>query len=90
AGLGPTVTGILSDKFAVGLFKGTDFLASCPGGRGMDGMGTALDAACLAASGNGLRYALISVLGIFAWAALHYVLAARTLEQDLYVRPDGE
>ncbi|MCB5425982.1 MFS transporter [Altererythrobacter sp. CC-YST694] len=90
AGLGPTVTGILSDKFAVGLFKGTDFLASCPGGRGMDGMGTALDAACLVASSDGLRYALISVLGIFAWAALHYVLAARTFERDLYARPSGE
>jgi hypothetical protein len=48
------------------------------------GIGTALDTACLAASTQGLRLALISVLGVFAWAALHYWLAARTLRQDVY------
>ncbi|AKH41391.1 MFS family permease [Altererythrobacter atlanticus] len=85
AGLGPTVVGILSDAYAVRLFDGADFFANCPGGRGVDGIGSAMDDNCLAASTDGLRFALISVLGIFAWAALHYWLAARTLKQDLYV-----
>jgi predicted MFS family arabinose efflux permease len=84
AGLGPTVVGILSDYFAARAFEGSEFLASCPGGRGATGMGTALDGACLAASTQGLRFALISVLGVFAWAALHYWRAAHTLRQDLY------
>lgn len=84
AGLGPTVVGILSDRLAIRFFEGTDFFASCPGGRGADGLGTALDAACVSASTMGLRYALISVLLVFAWGALHYFLAARTLKQDAY------
>ena len=84
AGLGPTVTGALSDRFAASHFGGGDFFVRCPGGRGGDGMGTALDVACIAASGDGLRLALICTLAAFAWAALHYWLAARTLRDDLY------
>jgi predicted MFS family arabinose efflux permease len=84
AGLGPTVTGALSDRFAASHFGGGDFFVRCPGGRGGDGMGTALDVACIAASGDGLRLALICTLAAFAWAALHYWLAARTLQDDLY------
>ncbi len=84
AGLGPTVVGILSDRFASSSFGMGDFLASCPGGRGSDGIGTALDVACLTASTDGLRFALISVLGVFAWAAFHYWQAARTLGEDAY------
>ncbi len=89
AGLGPTVTGVLSDFFAKRAYAGADFAASCPGGRGPDGIGTALDIACISASSTGLRYALISVLGLFFWAALHYYLASRHLKQDVY-NPDDE
>ena len=85
AGLGPTVAGVLSDHFAARAFDGPAFFASCPGGRGAGGIGTPLDTACITASAQGLRLALISVLGVFAWAALHYWRAARTLRQDLYV-----
>jgi hypothetical protein len=85
AGLGPTVVGVLSDQFAARGFDGHAFFDSCPGGRGADGIGSPLDRACLAASAQGLRLALISVLGVFAWAALHYWRAARTLRKDLYV-----
>jgi predicted MFS family arabinose efflux permease len=84
AGLGPTVLGMASDFFATRAFAGTDFLASCPGGRGPTGPGTALDTACLAASSDGLRYALNSVLALFFWAAVHYVVASRHLKDDLY------
>lgn len=89
AGLGPTVVGVLSDRFAIGFFERADFFASCPGGRGADGMGTSLDGACVSASTMGLRYALISVLLAFAWGAVHYLLAARTLKDELY-DPDQE
>src|SRR5690606_20038176 len=89
AGLGPTVVGVLSDRFAIGFFERADFFASCPGGRRADGMGTSLDVACVSASTMGLRYALISVLLAFAWAAAHYLLAARTLKHELY-DPDQE
>ncbi len=84
-GLGPTVLGMLSDFYAKRAFiAGSNFIASCPGGRSPDGPGSAMDIACLAASTTGLRYALITVLVAFVWAAVHYLLAARSLQADLY------
>lgn len=88
AGLGPTAVGLLSDLFGERAFAAPDFFGQCPGGRGVDGMGTALDTACLAASTEGLRLALLGVLAVFIWAALHYWLAARHLEHDIYA-PDN-
>jgi predicted MFS family arabinose efflux permease len=84
AGLGPTIAGMLSDRFAADGFATGDFFVQCPGGRGGDGAGTALDLACLAASTDGLRLAMLSILGFFAWAALHYWFAGKHLEGDLY------
>jgi MFS family permease len=85
AGLGPTLLGMASDFFAKRQFGGGDFLASCPGGRAPTGADAALDLACRTAASDGLRLALISVLVFFAWAAVHYLLAARTVRKDLYV-----
>jgi MFS family permease len=84
AGLGPTVAGYVSDILGERAFDAGNYFARCPGGRGVDGIGTALDAACQAASTHGLRYALLSVLAFFIWAALHYFLAARSLRGDLF------
>mgnify|MGYP001556625170 CR=1 FL=1 len=87
AGVGPTVAGILSDHFAEKLYSAGDFLANCPGGRAPGAPGSVADAACLTASGDGLRYALIVMLVVFVWASFHYFRAARTLRQDLYEAP---
>jgi predicted MFS family arabinose efflux permease len=87
AGLGPTVLGMASDLFAGHAFTAGDFIASCPGGRALAGAEAAVDAACQAASAQGLRLALMSVLVFFPWAVVHYVLAARTLKQNLYSQP---
>ncbi len=84
AGLGPTVVGILSDFFGKRAFPLGDFIASCPGGRAPAGALASLDEACRAASMDGLRLALMSVLAVFLWAAMHYLFAARTLNRDLY------
>jgi hypothetical protein len=84
AGLGPTMLGMASDIFASHAFAAGDFLASCPGGRAPAGAETAVDVACRSASAQGLRLALLSSLVFFPWAVAHYVLAAKTLKQDLY------
>ena len=81
AGLGPTVLGFASDFFAAHAFHHGSFAANCPGGRGAPG---ALDAACRAASSQGLRSALVWVQIVYVWAAIHYLLAARTIRQDLF------
>lgn len=89
-GFGPTLVGLLSDRFARSAFTVGDFVASCPGGRPLTG---ALDAhlqACADASATGLRHALMLMSLTFVWASIHYYLAARTLRRDLethYVPP---
>jgi predicted MFS family arabinose efflux permease len=88
AGLGPTVLGMASDFFAARAFSAGDFIGSCPGGRAPAGAAQGLDGACRAASTQGLRYALMSVLVFLPWAAVHYLLAARALRRDLYA-PGG-
>lgn len=81
AGLGPTVLGMASDHFAAKAFQQGAFIASCPGGRAA---AAALNTACRAASSQGLRTALVWVQVFYVWAAIHYLLAARTFRQDLY------
>lgn len=85
AGLGPWVLGLASDFFAERAYGAGDFIAACPGGRAPDGAAAGLDEACRAASFTGLRHALMSMLVFFVWASLHFLLAARTVRQDLYV-----
>ena len=84
AGLGPTALGFLSDYLAAHAFHHGDFLASCPGGRALVGASSGIDAACRAASGHGLRTALVWIQVVYVWAAIHYLLAARTFRQDIY------
>ncbi len=79
-GIGPAVIGAISDFAAAHAFAG-DYAARCLGGTA--------DPACKMAQISGLRTALMVDSLIFLWAALHYVLAARTLRHDLY-RPETD
>jgi predicted MFS family arabinose efflux permease len=87
AGLGPTALGMASDLFAGVSFAAGDFIHSCPGGRAPAGADAVLATACRDASTQGLRMALICGAVFFIWAALHFLLAARTLRRDLYAAP---
>ncbi len=89
AGLGPTLLGLASDLFARSAFAGGDFLSSCPGGLAGPGAPAAAQAACHAASTAGLRSALMAVQAVFVLAAACYLLAARTLRQDLKAGGSG-
>jgi predicted MFS family arabinose efflux permease len=80
-GLGPTLAGILSDTFANLALP--NFSALCPGGSPAEGSTEAMAAACLSASADGVRTSIITMSLFFAWAGVHYFLAARDLRQDL-------
>jgi hypothetical protein len=82
-GLGPLLVGFLSDQFAAQAFTMGDYAASCPGGLAPAGSPAALGAACGAASGIGITRSIAATSLLFAWAALHYLLAARHVEADL-------
>lgn len=86
-GLGPTLLGFASDFFAARAYGIGDFLASCPGGRAPMGADAAAQAACRAASTQGLRSALLCATVFFLWAAVHFLLASRTLRRDLVAAP---
>jgi predicted MFS family arabinose efflux permease len=82
-GLGPTIVGVLSDRFAIRAFGRAGFETLCPGGAPAAGSAHALVAACANASATGLRDALMIMSMLCLWAALHYVLAGRNLRRDL-------
>lgn len=78
--LGPALYGLLSDILARRRFTLGDFDTLCPGGIGAPG--TIYADACQNASAGGLQLALACGMVVFAWSALHFLLAARTLRQD--------
>jgi hypothetical protein len=86
-GLGPTFLGFASDRFARANFAPGHFQLICPGGKATLGAPVAIAQACHAASAIGIRLALFSITGAFLWASIHFLLASRTLKQDLYRAP---
>lgn len=74
---GPVITGLLSDHFAAEAFKAGDYGVVCKIAT------PALADACRVASATGIKTALIIIVTLFWWAALHYFLAARTVKQEL-------
>ena len=91
-GFGPTLVGLLSDRFAQTAFAGGDYAVACPKGRPVAGTADALMQSCADASATGLRHALILISVLLIWASLHYWLASRTLRSDLekrYAPPGG-
>lgn len=92
-GFGPPFCGWAIDQFARAAFaaKGVagDFLTACPGGMAPDGATPELAAACQDAMAQGTRSGIVSNLLIYAWAGVHYFLAAITLPRDM-ARARGE
>ncbi len=86
-GLGPTLVGFLSDRFASHAFAG--YLGSCPGGLAPHGALPALADACRSASATGIRQALMVMALLCVWSAVHYLLASRRLRQDLDTHYSG-
>ncbi|RAK62552.1 MFS transporter [Phenylobacterium kunshanense] len=86
-GFGPPFTGWCIDQFARAAFtaKGMagDFLEVCKGGLAPAGASPELAAACPAAMAEGTRAGIVSNLLIYAWAGVHYLLAAITLPKDM-------
>lgn len=87
-GVGPTLTGFLSDVFAHRAFAG-NFNAACLD-RASLVQDVARASACQAASSTGIREAMAAMTLLLAWAALHYMLASRRLVIDLDTHYVGE
>ncbi len=82
--LGPVGVGFAADQIAARRFAGAGaFTAMCPGGAAPKGAGAVLHAACHDASAQGVQYAMIGACALFAWSALHFLLAGRTVRRDM-------
>lgn len=81
-GIGPTFVGFFSDRIAASSFAQEGYLALCRPGAIAPGM---VDA-CTAASRTGLIGALSLCVLAYAVAAVFYLLASRTLREDLKPR----
>lgn len=74
-GLGPVIVGVVSDISAEQTYAG-NFAAECVGQALQEGE-------CRTASFIGLRTALAFMSIMYLWAGIHYLLASRTLKQDM-------
>jgi predicted MFS family arabinose efflux permease len=84
-GLGPVFVGWVIDWFAQGILSigGVSFGTACPGGAAAPGATSAAQIACRSALALATQRGLLLTLGFFAWAALHYFLAAAGIERSL-------
>jgi hypothetical protein len=85
-GLGPLFVGWVIDRFAESGFAlagSGSFRESCPGGLAALGAGAELKSACQSALALASRRGLLLTVGFFAWAVVHYFLAAAGIGKSL-------
>lgn len=85
-GGGPPFIGWVIDQLSQGAYAGGAFLAECPGGRAPEGAAPAAAEACRGAWTEGTRNGIIVAFLFYAWASLHYFLAAIGLTRHLRER----
>jgi MFS family permease len=97
-GLGPPLIGVLStwlktmflDGYGLGLTLEacTPLLSLAPDAQlALAGAEMAALDACSNAEARGLQWSIVIFSCIYGWAALHYLLAGRTLQQDMVAAP---
>jgi len=86
-GFGPPFCGWTIDQFAraawTDMGMAGNFITACPGGIAPEGADAATAAACKSAMAQGTRSGMVANLLIYAWAGVHYLLAAITLPKDI-------
>jgi predicted MFS family arabinose efflux permease len=87
-GGGSLFTGALIDHLAQVDFAHASvstelFSQACPGGIARSGSAAPIGAACATALGQASRTGLVVTVLLYAWAALHYLMAARGLGRQL-------
>lgn len=82
-GLGPLLVGALGDVLANRAFSDAglgDFSVLCPGGVAPKEAALAAKAACMQASATGIQHAITACALFYAWAGVHFALAARSMK----------
>ncbi len=79
-GLGPTFMGALSDFLSHRVLVPSGDLALCPAASGAPDL---LVRACAQPAAGGLQAAILVMTLFYLWGAVHYLMAARTIRQDM-------
>lgn len=93
-GLGPTLIGILSTFLKTVFLSGADLALTLDVCKPLLALGeaeaaalvgseAASRAACVSADARGLQWSIILFCCLYGWAALHYLIAGRTLQRDM-------
>ena len=87
-GLGPLTIGFLSDMFAQAHIAASPYasdltLTLCKGADTLKTLGAAKAAACNAATGEGLRSSMSTVILLFTIASICFFAASRSLKRDI-------
>ena len=85
-GLGPTLIGILSTFLKTMMLGGYDLGLTLEICKDVTGLPDAQAAACNSANARGLQWSIIIFATIYAWAAIHYLLAGKTLQRDMVAK----
>ena len=82
-GLGPPVVGGLSTFLNSLFLSGNDLGMTLETCKAVGELAADAAATCASANSEGLRWAIIAACSLYAWAAVHYLLAGRTLMRDM-------
>jgi MFS family permease len=82
-GLGPTLAGILSTAFKTMFINGSDLGLTLQMCRDVTVLAADQAAGCKSADARGLQWAIVVFASLYGWAAIHYLLAGKTLSRDM-------
>jgi MFS family permease len=82
-GLGPTLAGVLSSFLKSMMLSGADLGLSIEACKVMADLSPDQVAACTSANARGLQWTIVIFATLYGWAAIHYLLAGKTLQRDM-------
>ena len=85
-GLGPPLIGIVSTMLKSAFLAGNDLGMTLETCKFVSDLSAEAAATCARADSEGLRWSIIGFCSLYAWAALHYLLAGKTLMRDMMAK----
>ncbi len=82
-GLGPTLIGFLSTGLKTMMLSGNDLGLTLQMCKDVTVLAADQAAACRDADARGLQWSIIIFASLYGWAAIHYLLAGKTLGRDM-------
>ena len=84
---GPSMAGITSTFIKSRILGAGDAGLTLEACKSLETLGEAAAAACNQADASGLQYAIVIFACLYLWAALHYLIAGKTLQRDMIALP---